>query len=110
MHTFLRVSGTGFSSQNPSGSLRAFCYTQVHFETFLKILLDTKHLDWNFFEYTVRRKKATLRVSKKHNRPEQKIVDVLESYFVPIPKDQTEQVSYDTGVKKEGWSIILGAE
>jgi hypothetical protein len=41
-------------------SYRGFCYSKVDFKTYLKILLDTKYLDWNFFDYTVRRKKATL--------------------------------------------------
>jgi len=34
-------------------------------------------------------------------------VSVLESYFVPIPKE-VEMVVYDTGIEKRGLSILLG--
>jgi len=92
------------------GSYRAYCYSQVDFKTCLKILLDTDYLDPIFFEYTVRRGKATLRTNQKKDRPKQKIVTGLESYFVPIPKDRAERVIYDTGIEKRGLSIILGGE
>lgn len=36
-------------------SYRAWCYSKVDFVTFLKILLDVKFLDWNFFYWTVKR-------------------------------------------------------
>jgi hypothetical protein len=44
-------------------SYRAWCYSRVDFVTFLKILLDVDFLDWNFFYWTVKRGKATLRTS-----------------------------------------------
>jgi len=91
-------------------SYRAYCYLQVDFKTLLKILLDTDYLDPIFFEYTVRRKKATLRTSQKKGRPKQKVVAVLWSYPVAIPKGKVEKVIYDTGVEKEWLSIILGGE
>lgn len=47
------------------GSYRAYCYNQVDFKTYFKILLDTDYVDPNFVDYTYRRKRATLRVSKK---------------------------------------------
>lgn len=88
-------------------SFRAWCFTQVEFKTYLKILLDTKYVDWNFFYYTVKRKKATLRVSNKKNRPRQRLVGVLESYTMPMP-EICEKVVYDTGIEKRGRSILLG--
>jgi hypothetical protein len=62
-----------------------------------------------FFEYTERRKKATLRTSNKHGRPPQKLVSVLESYPGPIP-ETWEKVTYDTGLVKRGRSILLGGD
>ena len=88
-------------------SFRAWCFTRVDFNTFLKILLDTDYADWNFFYYTVKRKKATLRVSNKKNRPKQELVAVLELYPMPIP-EEVEMVIYDTGIEKRGLSILLG--
>jgi len=88
-------------------SFRAWCYSQVDFKTLLKILLDVDYLDWNFFWWTVKRDKATLRTNNKKNRSSQKIVSVLESYSVPIPK-LCEKVVYDTGVKKRGTTLLLG--
>lgn len=88
-------------------SFRAWCYSLVDFKTFLKILLDVDYLDWNFFYWTVSRSKATLRISNKKNREPQKIVSVLESYFVPIPKS-CQSVIYDTGIEKRGLTVLLG--
>jgi len=88
-------------------SFRIFCYSLVDYKTLLKILLDFKHLDMVFFDYTVRRKKATLRYGKKENRQPPKLVKVLETYPMPFP-EQVEQVFYDTGVVKRGISFTLG--
>jgi len=88
-------------------SFRIFCYSLVDYKTLLKILLDFEHLDIIFFDYTVKRKKATLRISKKENRPFPKLVKVLETYPMPFPK-VVEQVFYDTGVVKKGISFTLG--
>jgi hypothetical protein len=89
------------------GSFRAWCFSKVDYKTLLHILLDTEHLDPVFFDYTVRRKKATLRTSDKRGRPTQKLVSVLGSY--PEPMTQTwEKVTYDTGLVKRGMSILLG--
>jgi len=90
-------------------SYRAWCFTKVDLNTFLKILLDTDYLDWNFFYYTVKRRKATLRLSNKKNRPPQELVSVLESYPMPTP-ELPEMVIYDTGIEKRGLSILLGDE
>ncbi|OGH06788.1 MAG: hypothetical protein A2W22_06145 [Candidatus Levybacteria bacterium RBG_16_35_11] len=88
-------------------SYRAFCYSQVDYKTLLKILLDIPHLDMVFFNYTVKRKKATLRVSNKKDRQKQELVSVLKSYSAPIP-DEVEKVIYDTGIVKKGIQISLG--
>ena len=90
-------------------SYRVFCYSIVDFKTLLKILLDFKHLDMVFFSYTVRRKKATARISKKKDRPSPKLVKVLESYPLPFP-EQVQEVFYDTGVVKKGITFSLGDE
>lgn len=88
-------------------SFRAWCYAQVDLKTLLQILLDVEFLDWNFFWWTVKRGKATLRTSNKKNRPPQKLVSVLRSYSVPIPAS-CEKVVYDTGVEKRGTTVLLG--
>ena len=91
------------------GSYRAWCFSKVGFKKFLHILLDTDHLDTIFFDYTVKRKKATLRTSNKKDRPPQKLLSVLGSYPVPIP-ETAEKVTYDTGLVKRGKSILLGGD
>ena len=89
------------------GSYRAWCFSKVDFKTFLKILLDTEFLDWNFFYWTVNRGKATLRTNNKKNRESQRVVSVLKSYPVSFPSS-CEKVVYDTGLKKRGLTILLG--
>jgi hypothetical protein len=90
------------------GSYRAWCYSRVDFVTFLKILLDSiEILDWNFFYWTVKRGKATLRTSNKKNRIPQRVVSVLLSYPMPIPTS-CERVVYDTGLTKRGFTVLLG--
>jgi hypothetical protein len=90
-------------------SYRAWCFSKVDYKTLLHILLDTEHLDPIFFDYTVRRKKATLRTSDKQGRLPQELVSVLESYPAPIP-ETWEKVNYDTGLVKRGRSILLGGD
>ena len=98
-----------FIVSDAEGSYRAWCFSKVDLNTFLKILLDTDFLDWNFFYFTVKRRKATLRLSKKKNRPPQELVSVLESYPIPIP-EEVEKVIYDTGVEKRGFTVFLGED
>jgi hypothetical protein len=88
-------------------SFRAWCFSRVDFKTYLRILLDTQHLDSIFFDYTFKRKKATLRVSNKANREPQRLVSVLKSYSEPLPS-HAERVIYDTGLQKRGFSVQLG--
>lgn len=107
-----RLSHIYISSDNQH-SYRAWCFSKVSFEIFLKILLDSLSiLDYNFFYYTVKRRKATLRTSSKKGRPAQKVVSVLQSYYSPIPFKNSfvEKVVYDTGLQKRGISLLLGGD
>jgi hypothetical protein len=88
-------------------SFRAWCFSKVDFVTFLKILLDVRFLDWNFFYWTVKRGKATLRTNCKKGRMLQRVVSVLRSFDVPIPTS-CEKVVYDTGLTKRGLAVLLG--
>lgn len=92
-------------------SYRAWCFSKVSFKTFLNILVDSLSiLDYSFLYYTIKRRKATLRISQKKGRPKQKVVSVLESYPVPFPSSFIEYVVYDTGLKKRGLALLLGSE
>jgi hypothetical protein len=70
-------------------------------------LLDMGLLDYNFFWWTVKQGKATLRVNNKVGRAKQETVSVLKSYSVPFPKS-VEKVVYDTGIEKRGLTVFLG--
>lgn len=98
-----------YVASDAEGSYRAWCFSKVDYKTFLHILLDTDYLDPIFFDYTVKRKKATLRTSDKKDRPSQELVSVLGSYPAPIP-ETWEKVTYDTGLVKRGRSILLGGD
>ena len=91
---------------------RAWCFSKVTFDVYLHILVDSLPiLDYSFFYYTVKRKKATLRTSSKEGRPKQRIVCVLKSYPCPIQSNSVvERVVYDTGLEKRGISLLLGGE
>jgi hypothetical protein len=101
-----------YITSDAENSFRAWCLKHVNFKTFLKILLDTDYLDANFFDYTVKRKKATLRTGNKKGRPTQRVVSVLKSYPYPLSTDKSivEKVVYDTGIKKRGISLIIGED
>lgn len=90
------------------GSYRAWCFSKVTFKTLLNILVDCIDiLDYNFFFYTVKRRKATLRTDRKKNRPNQKLIKVLPSFSSEIP-NRMERVLYDTGLEKRGHTLLLG--
>lgn len=75
------------------------------------MLLDTDHLDYSFLYYTFKRRKATLRISAKKGRPEQEVVDILESCAAEISRTGLVQyVIYDTGTEKRGRSLLIGGE
>lgn len=96
-----------YIKSDAENSFRVWCFSIVSFKKLLKILLDFDHLDMVFFDYTNKRKKATLRDDKKKGRPREKIVAVLESYPMPVP-EHVREVFYDTGIVKKGISISLG--
>jgi len=98
-----------YIKSDAENSFRVWCFSLVDFKTLLKILLDFKHLDMVFFAYTVKRNKVSLRDSKKKGRPPEKVVAILESYWMPIPEPIVE-VFYDTGIVKQGFAISLGEE
>jgi hypothetical protein len=92
-------------------TFRAWCFSIVTFETYLKILIDSKDVvDYGFLLYTFKRKEATLRLSKKEGRPFQKVVTVLESFNVPLPSKIVKHVIYATGCEKQGTTISLGGD
>ncbi|MEM2675636.1 MAG: hypothetical protein QXT10_03980 [Candidatus Bathyarchaeia archaeon] len=90
------------------GSYRAWCFSRRPFKEYLKILLDTEHLDWNFFYWTVKRGQATLRTSNKQGRPPQKVVAYLKGYEPTEFPDKVVHVLYDTGVEKRGVVVKIG--
>lgn len=99
-----------FITSDKDRSYRAWCFCQVKYTDYLRMMLDLIDaglLDYNFFSWTVKQSKATLRVSNKANRPKQEIVSVLDSYSAPIPKS-VEKVIYDTGIEKRGLTVFLG--
>jgi hypothetical protein len=98
-----------YVASDAEGSYRAWCFSKVDYKTLLHILLDTGHLDPVFFDYTVKRKKATLRTSNKKDRKPQELVSVIESYPAPIP-ETWEKVTYDTGLVKKGRGVLLGGD
>jgi hypothetical protein len=89
---------------------RAWCFSKVSFDVYLRILVDCLPIiDYSFFYYTVKRKKATLRTSSKKGRPKQRLVCVLKSFPCLIQSsDIMENVVYDTGLEKRGISLLIG--
>jgi len=89
-------------------SFHAYCFTVVPFKRYLHILCDPvlKNIDYSFIHWTVVRGEATLRTSKKKDRPRQQVVSVLYSYPVPIP-EHLRELDYDTGIEKRGTSLTI---
>jgi hypothetical protein len=99
--------GTIFITSDLPKSFRAWCFTKVDFNTLLHILLETEFVDYNFFYWTVQKGKATLRISRKKNRPEQKVISILKNYYSInkeeiVPLSKLERVDYETGTDKIG--------
>jgi hypothetical protein len=99
-----------FITSDYPNSFHGFCFNIVDFKTYLRIQLDVEHLDYNFFFYTVKRSKATIRTGLKKGREKQKIISVLKSYSMPNPffSSRIENCKYDTGLDKKGVNLILG--
>jgi hypothetical protein len=99
-----------FVTSDKDRSFRVWCFCHVSFSDYLRMqlmLLDKKLLDYNFFWWTVKQGKSTLRTNSKQGRPLQKVVAFLPSYSVPFPKT-CERVLYDTGIQKRGLTVFLG--
>lgn len=99
-----------YLTSDMDGSYRSWCFGEIEWTDYLRMqldLIDAGILDYNFFYWTVKSSKGTLRTGNKKNRPAQKLVSVLESYPVPFPV-QIEKVIYDTGVQKRGLTVFLG--
>jgi hypothetical protein len=97
-----------YITSDREGSYRAYCYDEVKFTDYLRIqldLIDAEMLDYNFFWWTANKSEATLRTNNKKNRPKQKVVSTLHSYFVPIP-EKIRQAIYDTGIEKRGLTVF----
>lgn len=78
-------------------SYRVFSNTRVPFKTLIKILLDTKGVDYMFIKWTVKRDYATIRLSNKKGRDEVKILNVLKYDGVYKPDiEGFKFVEYDT--------------
>jgi len=101
-----------YMASDKNESFRAWCFAEVRFTDYLRMqldLIDNGLLDYNFFWWTVKQCKATLRLSGKRYRPLQQVVSVLKSYSVPIPDTGLrERVVYDSGIEKRGLTIFLG--
>jgi len=95
-------------TSDAEGSYRAWCFSRRFFKEYLKILLETEHLDWNFFWWTVRRGQATLRTSNKQGRPPQQVVAYLKGYEPAEIPAKMVHVLYDTGLEKRGVVIKVG--
>lgn len=99
--------GDIYITSDLQGSYRGWCFSRRPFKQYLKILLDTQYLDWNFFYWTVRRGQSTLRTSSKQGREPQKVVAFLRGYEETAIPDKLTHVLYDTGLEKRGKIIKL---
>jgi len=83
-------------------SYRAWCFSVRKWLEYLHILLHTKHIDYGFWIWTIRRGEATLRNTDKKKRQMQNIVAILEGYEkTQLPK-KFKVINYDTGIQKKG--------
>lgn len=99
-----------FVTSDLDRSFRVWCFCHVKYTDYLRMqldLLDTGILDYNFYWWTVKQGKSTLRTGSKAGRDRQKVVAFLPSYAVLFPK-QCEKVLYDTGIQKRGLTVFLG--
>lgn len=87
-------------------SFRAWCFKPVTFRELISIITNTKYVDFLFLKYTILRGKATLRISQKAYRPEQKILYVIKGKHYNLPKEM-ERVIYDTGFIKDAKNFIV---
>lgn len=93
------------------GSYRIMCFNEISFNVYTKILLEVSdYLDSLFVYYTIRNKKATIRISDKIGREPQKLIDslTLVTYYLSIPLEKMEKACYDTVLNKNNIKIQLG--
>ena len=89
-----------FITSDKENSFRAWCFSKRPFIEYLRILLDTKSVDWAFIKWTVIRHKSVLRTSKKLGRPKQIVLRKLRGYEpYELPKKVIEEI-YETGLEK----------
>jgi len=105
---FRHKLGNIFITCDAEGSYRAWCFSKRTWNEYLRILLETEHLDYNFFHWTVRRGASTLRISNKAGRQPQKIVSFLQGYEETQIPEKMVHVVYDTGMEKRGKVINIG--
>jgi hypothetical protein len=100
--------GDIFITSDAEGSYRGWCFSRRPWKEYLIILLETEHLDYNFFYWTVIRGSATLRTCSKEGRPPQRVVAVLKGYEETEFPENVTHIIYDTGIEKRGRVIKLG--
>lgn len=89
-------------------SFRALCFEQRTLKEYIKILCDTKYVDYNFITYTVKRKYSVIRFSEKIGRHKQQEVGVLlgRSVLSDIP-EELQSVVYDTSYDSKTSSKVI---
>jgi hypothetical protein len=105
---FQHQLGNIFLVSDIKGSYRGWCFSRRSWKEYLIILLETDHLDYNFFYWTVRRGSATLRTQTKEGRLPQMVVSFLEGYEETEIPEKMVRVIYDTGIEKRGKVIDIG--
>jgi len=100
--------GDIFITSDAEQSFRGWCFSARSWKEYLRILLETDYLDYNFFYWTVRRGSATLRINNKAGRQPQKVVAYLKGYEETEIPEKMVHVTYDTGLEKRGMVISLG--
>jgi hypothetical protein len=102
MDSFRNVESTMADSPTlPSLTRRTFMeYNHILVHTYLLGILD-----FGFYIWTVRRTAGTLRVSRKKDRPPQKVVAFLKGYEETDVPEKMVHVAYDTGLEKKGMKI-----
>jgi len=83
-------------------SYRGWCFSVRKWLEYLHILLHTKHIDYGFWIWTIRRGEATLRNTDKKDRQMQNIVAILEGYEKTQLPEKFKVINYDTGIQKKG--------
>ena len=78
------------------GSYRAFSLTPVDFRTLLGIIIFTKGTDFQFFNWTVKRGYATIRMTEKIGRRDNKIITCIGNATEKLDLNKIQFVDYST--------------